>query len=94
MVDAVTTYAARMGLSVSVAVLDREGGVLTSTGVDVDAATRKAYTALMYGVATHELRAANKPLWRQASDIDATRVLMNPGGFPVVAVESRFSPSH
>jgi uncharacterized protein GlcG (DUF336 family)/NAD-dependent dihydropyrimidine dehydrogenase PreA subunit len=84
MVESVGAYAARSGLTVSVAVLARDGTVLTSTGSDADEAMRKAYTALMYGVATHELRASSKPLWRQSSEIDADRVLMDPGGYPVI----------
>src|SRR5262249_19169086 len=70
-------------------VLDRYGAVLASRGdagqdVGQDAATRKAYTALMYGVATHELKANSRPLWRTAAEVDASRVLLAPGGFPVI----------
>ena len=84
MLEAVDAYAARTGLSVSVAVLDRDGVLLASVGAEADEATRKAYTALMYGVATHELRPSSKPLWRQASDVNAVRVLLAPGGYPVI----------
>jgi uncharacterized protein GlcG (DUF336 family) len=38
----------------------------------------------MYGVATHELKAASRPLWRDVSEVDAERVLMTPGGYPVI----------
>jgi len=84
MLRAVATYASRMGLSVSVSVLDRDGVVLASVGAAAEEAGCKAYTALMYGIATHELRPTSKPLWRQAADIDATRLLMSPGGYPVI----------
>jgi ferredoxin len=84
MVEAVLAYAARAGLVVSAAVLDRVGGVLASTGAAAEEATRKAYTSLMYGVATHELKNGSRPLWRDASEIDANRILMAPGGYPVI----------
>ena len=84
MLQAVATFAGRMRLCVSVTVLDRDGAVLASDGAAAEEAGRKAYTALMYGVATHELRPTSKPLWRQASEIDATRLLISPGGYPVI----------
>lgn len=84
MLEAVAAYAARSGLTVSAAVLDRNGAVLAAAGDDAEEASRKAYTALMYGVATHELRASSKPLWHQPSEIDSKLVLMTPGGYPVV----------
>lgn len=84
MVGAVATYASRIGLSVSFAVLDRDGVVLASGGAAAEEADRKAYTALMYGIATHELRPTSKPLWRQAAEIDTSRLLMSPGGYPVI----------
>jgi uncharacterized protein GlcG (DUF336 family)/NAD-dependent dihydropyrimidine dehydrogenase PreA subunit len=86
MVDAVVDYAARAGLLVAAVVLDRYGSVLasTSSSSELDDATRKAYTALMYGVATHELKPSSAPLWRMTSDIDAARVLLTPGGYPIV----------
>ena len=86
MVDAVADYASRSGLSVAAVVLDRYGTVLasTSSASEPDDATRKAYTALMYGVATHELKPSSAPLWRQSADIDAARVLFTPGGYPIV----------
>ena len=83
MVDAVCAYAARSGLAVAVTVLDRDGAVLATRG-DAEDATRRAYTALMYGVATHELRANSRPLWRAPTDIDASRTQFEPGGFPVI----------
>ena len=83
MVDAVSAYATRAGLSVAVTVLDRDGAVLASLG-QADEATRKAYTALMYGVATHELKPSSNPLWRALTDIDAARTQFQPGGFPVI----------
>jgi ferredoxin len=84
MLRAVATYASRVGLSVSVTVLDRNGVVLATHGAAAEEADRKAYTALMYGIATHELRSTSKPLWRQAAEIDAARLLMSPGGYPVI----------
>jgi uncharacterized protein GlcG (DUF336 family)/NAD-dependent dihydropyrimidine dehydrogenase PreA subunit len=84
MVDAVSKYASRAGLSVSVVVLDRDGVPLCSTGILQEEAHKKAYTALMYGIATHELKSSNRPLWRDASEIDATRVLISAGGYPVI----------
>ncbi|MBV9896873.1 MAG: ferredoxin family protein [Chloroflexi bacterium] len=84
MVAAVAAYAARSGLTVSVTVLDREGSILTAEGADAEEAARRAYTALMYGIATHELQPTSKPLWRQPSEIDVSRVLMTPGGYPVI----------
>jgi len=87
MADAVSDYASRAGLEVAVVVLDRDGRVLASCVSDSqhqDAAARKAYTALMYGVATHELKPTSQPLWRQSSDIDGQRVLLTPGGYPIV----------
>jgi ferredoxin len=90
MVEAVSGYARRFGLAVSVCVLDSAGSVLGSAssgplnGTAGERASRKAYTALMYGVATHELRPTSRPQWRSVSDVDAQRVLMAPGGYPVI----------
>jgi uncharacterized protein GlcG (DUF336 family)/NAD-dependent dihydropyrimidine dehydrogenase PreA subunit len=87
MVSAVSSFAAREGLNVSTVVLDRDGGVLWSTSAEASSradAERKAYTALMYGVATHELKPGSLPLWRQSSEIDAEQVLLTPGGYPIV----------
>lgn len=87
MTDAVVSYAASAGLQVAVAVLDYAGAPLRRAGDDpelVDDAIRKAYTALMYGVATHELKPASKPLWRSEADVDRERVMLAPGGHPVV----------
>ena len=86
MLDAVRGYAERTGLEVVAAVLDRDGIVLASSepGSVTKSAVDKAYTALMYGVATHELKATSKPLWRDPADIDVARVVVEPGGFPVI----------
>src|SRR5689334_15721171 len=88
MLEAVTAYAGRAGLTVSAVALDRSGATLASTSGTDEASTtdalRKAYTALMYGVATHELKPGSQPLWRQASEIDPGRVLLAPGGYPIV----------
>jgi uncharacterized protein GlcG (DUF336 family)/NAD-dependent dihydropyrimidine dehydrogenase PreA subunit len=84
MLAAVTDFAARSGLTVSAVVLDRDGLVLASEGRPLDVAMHKAYTALSYGVATHELKPGTWPLWRPTSEIDAAQVLMAPGGYPVI----------
>jgi ferredoxin len=86
MLEAVADFARRSGLSVSAVVLDRDGEVLTSFGADSlrAEAQRKAYTALMYGVATHELKSSSRPLWREQSEIDVDQVLISAGGYPVI----------
>ena len=86
MLEAISTFARRTNLSVAATILDRNGVILASSGEAeaTDEATRKAYTALMYGVATHELKATSRPLWRDISELDPTRVLMTPGGYPVI----------
>lgn len=87
MAEAVAQYAARAGLSVAAVVLDRQGAVLSTSAANasaLDDATRKAYTALMYGVSTHELKAGTRPLWRQPDEIDAERVMLAPGGYPII----------
>jgi uncharacterized protein GlcG (DUF336 family)/NAD-dependent dihydropyrimidine dehydrogenase PreA subunit len=87
MAEAVSEFATRASLSEAAVILDREGVVLCSTGTDpraLEDATRKAYTALMYGVATHELKGGSRPLWRQPAEIDAERVLLAPGGYLIV----------
>lgn len=89
MLEAVASYAARAQLVVSAAVLDRNGAVLAASGSDVEGAYRLAYTALMFGVATHELRSGSKPLWHEPSEIDSERIVFAPGGYPVIeGVES------
>jgi uncharacterized protein GlcG (DUF336 family)/NAD-dependent dihydropyrimidine dehydrogenase PreA subunit len=87
MLEGVLEYASRAGLDVAIAILDHAGAVLASDGDDpvaVERAAGKAYTALMYGVATHELKPGARPLWRDVSEIDSQRVQMSAGGFPVI----------
>jgi uncharacterized protein GlcG (DUF336 family)/NAD-dependent dihydropyrimidine dehydrogenase PreA subunit len=90
MAEAMRAYAARSGISMAAIVLDGQGQRVASVcldGVDDSAvrqAENKAYTALSYGVATHELRPNSKPLWLSPAEVDASRVLMVGGGFPVV----------
>jgi ferredoxin len=87
MVAAIRTYSEWLGINVSAVVLDRTGQVLASLAADAEAvvhAEQKAYTALSYGVATHELRPQSKPLWLSPSEIDSARVLKVGGGYPVV----------
>jgi ferredoxin len=87
MVAAIEAYSQQQGISVAAVVLDRHGDILASLPADAQALTQaeqKAYTALSYGVATHELRPQSKPLWLKPSEIDVGRVLILGGGFPVV----------
>jgi len=91
MAEAIRAYASRCGLAVSAVVVDDRAEPLTRLCLDgtdpaaVTHAEQKAYTALSYGVATHELRSTSKPLWLSAESIDPRRVLMVGGGFPIVA---------
>lgn len=91
MAEAVRAYASRSGLPVAVVILDRRAEPLAQVCSDGDdraalaQAEHKAYTALSYGVATHELRPSSKPLWLSPESIDPQRVLMVGGGFPVVS---------
>src|SRR5689334_4613735 len=64
MLEAVADFARRSGLSTAAVILDRNGMPLAATGPEAlrEEAHRKAYTALMYGVATHELRPSSDPL--------------------------------
>jgi uncharacterized protein GlcG (DUF336 family)/NAD-dependent dihydropyrimidine dehydrogenase PreA subunit len=91
MVAAVREYAARGALAaVAVVVLDHDGDLLATSSAGtadagaVESATKKAYTAFMYGVATHELKANSRPLWRSSSEIQADQLQFAPGGFPVI----------
>jgi ferredoxin len=87
MVEAIRAYAARMGLAVAAVVLNSAGEQIASVQANPAVATeadQKAYTALCYGVATHELRSDSKPLGLSPEAIDAKRVLLVGGGFPIV----------
>jgi uncharacterized protein GlcG (DUF336 family)/NAD-dependent dihydropyrimidine dehydrogenase PreA subunit len=90
MAEAMRTYATSRGVTIAAVIVDGQGQTLASIAVDgagpdqVDAAAKKAYTALSYGVATHELRPTSKPLWLSPEAIDARQVLMVGGGFPIV----------
>jgi len=90
MAEAIRVFAARSGLAVAAVVLDGYGARLASLTLDgadpaaLEQADRKAYTALSYGVATHELRPSSKPLWLSPESIERARVLMVGGGYPVV----------
>ncbi len=90
MADAIRAFASRSGLAVAAVVLDGNGGRLAAVCLDgadslvLEQAEKKAYTALSYGVATHELRPSSKPLWLSPESIDPARVLMAGGGYPVV----------
>jgi ferredoxin len=90
MAEAIRAYASLRGIVVAAVVLDSGGERLASVHLAADPslleqAEKKAYTALSYGVATHELRPTSKPLWLSPESIDSTRVLMDSGGFPIVA---------
>ena len=91
MAESIRAYATTRGVAIAAVVLDGQGQMLASMCLEradpaqVDAAHKKAYTALSYGVATHELRPNSKPMWLSADAIDVGRVLMVAGGFPVVS---------
>jgi len=91
MADAIRGFASRSGLAVCAVVLDGRGERLATLCLDgtdsafLDQADQKAYAALSYGVATHELRPSSKPLWLSPESIDAQRVLMLGGGYPIVS---------
>ena len=87
MLEAVRAFAMRSGEVVTAVVLDRDGqplACLPSDAAALDEAERKAYTALKYGVATHELRAGGQNSWPEHSQVDPRRVLLVAGGFPLV----------
>jgi ferredoxin len=86
MLKAVSDFALRNQLTVGLVVLDRSGVPLISTGDEalIGDARKKAYTSLMYGVATHELKSSSQPLWHQPAEIEPLQVLIAPGGYPVV----------
>jgi NAD-dependent dihydropyrimidine dehydrogenase PreA subunit/uncharacterized protein GlcG (DUF336 family) len=82
MLEALQAFAARSGLSVTAVVLGRDAQALASLGSEslLQDAAGKAYTALTYGLATHELRSGGSP----PAGADAQRLLFAAGGFPVV----------
>lgn len=90
MLQAVRVFADRAGLNgVAAVVVGRDGQRLAAfesvEPAQVERAERKAYTALMYGVATHELRQGGRNASpHQLDGVDAARVLMVGGGFPIV----------
>ena len=90
MTEAIRGFALHSGFAVAAVVLDARGERLAAVCLDgtdsavLEQADRKAYTALSYGVATHELRPTSKPLWLSLASIDPARVLMAGGGYPVV----------
>jgi ferredoxin len=83
--DAIRAYATRANVDVAIAIVDAHGSVIAATGSEVARmeAERKAYTALSYGLGTHELKPSSKPLWLRPEEIDPDRVLMAPGGLPL-----------
>lgn len=84
--ESIHGFARRVNASVAIAIVDARGDVLTATGNEQSRAEaeHKAYTALSYGLGTHELKPTSTPLWQDASHIDASRVLMLPGGLPII----------
>jgi uncharacterized protein GlcG (DUF336 family)/NAD-dependent dihydropyrimidine dehydrogenase PreA subunit len=91
MAESIRAYATTRGVTIAAVILDGQGQTLASLCLEqvdpaqMDAALKKAYTALSYGVATHELKPVSKPMWLSPEAIDAGRVLMVAGGFPVVS---------
>ena len=89
MLEAVQAFA-RGSLAVAAVVLDRDGQPLASMLADgadpsaLELAARKAYTALKYGVATHELREGGRNSWPEHAEVDPRRVLLSPGGLPLI----------
>jgi uncharacterized protein GlcG (DUF336 family)/NAD-dependent dihydropyrimidine dehydrogenase PreA subunit len=83
--DSVHAYAARIGVDVAIAIVGADGVLLAGIGPESARydAERKAYTALSFGLGTHELKPTSKPLWWERSAIDDARVLMQPGGMPL-----------
>ena len=83
--DAVGAYATRIGVDVAIAIVGADGSLIAATGAESarEEAERKAYTALTFGLGTHELKASSAPLWWERSAIDDARVLMQPGGMPL-----------
>jgi uncharacterized protein GlcG (DUF336 family)/NAD-dependent dihydropyrimidine dehydrogenase PreA subunit len=89
MFDAIQAYAERAGVVVAIALVDASGSIVATTamsgaeafGTDAE---HKAYTAMSYGLGTHELKPSSTPLWVDASAIDRSRVLMTPGGVPLI----------
>jgi uncharacterized protein GlcG (DUF336 family)/NAD-dependent dihydropyrimidine dehydrogenase PreA subunit len=83
MLEAVQAFALRSGQVVAAVILDSSGTSLAASPADplaLEQAARKAYTALTYGLASHELR----PGAPAPPGADAERLLFAPGGFPVV----------
>jgi ferredoxin len=91
MAESIRAYATTRGVAIAAVILDGQGQTLASMCLEqadpaqADAAHKKAYTALSYGVATHELRPTSKPMWLSPEAIDVGRVLMVAGGFPVIS---------
>lgn len=90
-VQAVRVYADRAGLSVAVAVLDPQGAPVATVdigGAGPDAGGRaldKAYTAINLQVATHQLtRGPERPAFTMPEGFDETRMVTEPGGYPLV----------
>jgi len=90
MVQLAAAYAGRAGAPVAIVVVDAAGAALAShamPGSDAAAlelASKKAYTALTYQLATHELRPGRTPPWARETVVDPERVSMAPGGLPLV----------
>jgi ferredoxin len=90
MVQTAAAYADRAGAPVAIVVVDPVGEALASCAMPgspagaLDLALKKAYTALTYQLATHELRPGRTPPWARETVVDPGRVLMVAGGLPLV----------
>ncbi|HLZ25731.1 MAG TPA: heme-binding protein [Chloroflexota bacterium] len=90
MVQLAVAYAGRAGAAVAVVVVDAAGAALASHAMPgspagaLELASKKAYTALTYQLATHELRPGRTPPWARETVVDPARVLMAAGGLPLV----------
>jgi ferredoxin len=89
MIRAVRSFAAQTGMEVSTVVLDRAGRTVGTDRMEgsaasaVEQAAKKAYTALVYRVGTHQLRAGQPAAWLDVA-VEQERVLMEGGGVPLV----------
>lgn len=90
MIQDAQAYAAESGFAIAAVVLDAGGGTLACRAMEgcdataLERAGRKAYTALVYQLPSHELRNGAPPPWVADAAIDAERVLMIGGGLPLV----------
>jgi len=90
MVEMAAAYADRASAPIAIVVVDAVGAALASQAMPgspqgaLELAAKKAYTALTYQLATHELRPGRTPPWARDTVVDPERVLMAAGGLPLV----------